>query len=256
MLDQVASIEDLACDPTPMSPVQVVEHLDCAIADLMADIEQSGMWLNLIDPATSDAFVRDALKEIHLEIVMYQPEAIEGAVRSIAQFPRTMPVAWWDEMLHHQVEEFDHGEMALRDYKAFGGDEGFARRRFQSPSAFAVAAVWNHFANKRDPWMYLGAVYLFDALTPIITQRAGAALASRKLSANGLEFITHHATADIEHAEQIKNLIIEVLGRYPEKKASLIYGFEYFRHVYPLPCWNAAMKRARMMAQPVMQVAE
>ena len=248
--------EDLAVDPTVLSPDGVVDHLDRGISDLMKEIEASPLWQTITDPATSDLFVREVLKEIYLEIFLYQPDAIEGAVRAIAQFPRQMPVAYWDEMLHHQVEEFDHGEMALRDYKGFGGDEAFARTRFQSPSSFAIAAVWNHFAHKRDPFMYLGAVYLFDGLTPIVTQRAGAALSGRKLPSNGLEFITHHATADIEHADQIKKLIIDVLASYPNRKCSVVYGFEYFRHVYPLPCWNAAMKRASMRTSPTALAAE
>jgi hypothetical protein len=248
--------EDLAVDPSALSPDGVIAHLDGGIANLMKEIEESQLWSIVTDPATSDILVREILKEIYLEIVMYQPEAIEGAVRAIAQFPRQMPVAYWDEMLHHQVEEFDHGEMALRDYKGFGGDEAFARARIQSPSSFAVAAVWNHFAHKKDPFMYLGAVYLFDGLTPIVTQRAGIALSGRKLSANGLEFITHHATADIAHADQIKKLIIDVLEKYPDKKSSVVYGFEYFRQVYPLPCWNAALKRASMSTLPTQLAAE
>lgn len=249
-------LEDLAIDPSVLPPDGVVDHLDHAINDLMEEIEASRLWTIITDPATPDALVREILKEIYLEIVMYQPDAIEGAVRAIAQFPRQMPVAYWDEMLHHQVEEFDHGEMALRDYKGFGGDEAFARARFQSPSSFAVAAVWNQFAHKRDPFMYLGAVYLFDGLTPVVTQRAAAMLSSRKLSSSGLEFITHHATADVEHADQIKQLIIDVLERYPDKKASVVYGFEHFRHVYPLPCWNAALRRASMSTHATALAAE
>ena len=257
MIDMAVSYcEDLGIDPQKQSAAAIVEHLDRRIEEVMEEIERSPVWKCIVDPAISDAAVCEILKEIYLEIVMYQPEAIEGAVRAIAQFPRQMPVAWWDEMLHHQVEEFDHGEMALRDYKGFGGDEAFARSRVQSPSAFAVAAIWNHFAHKKDPWLYLGAVYLFEALTPIVTARAGEVLGGRKLSANGLEFITHHATADIEHAGKLKLLIIDVLDTVPDKKASVLYGFEYFRQVYPLPCWSAALRRATRRTPPLAQAAE
>lgn len=225
MTRSAACREDLGYDPSSFTPPELLAALDRGVAVIMAEIEGSALWRTLTDPATPDAVVRDTLREIYLEIAMYQPSAIEGAVRAIAQFPRQMPVVWWDEMLQHQVEEFDHGEMALRDYGAFGGDIAAARARPPSPSAFAVAATWTMIAERRDPFLYLGAVYLFDALTPIVTARAAAALAGRNLPAAGLEFITHHATADIAHAEQIGRLIEGVAGRYPEGKPSIAYGF-------------------------------
>jgi hypothetical protein len=239
------TFDDLGFSTAMLAPAELVPALDQQVVAIMEEIEDSTLWRILSHPHTADALVWAALKEIHLEIALYQPLAIEGAVRAIAQFPRQMPVAWWDEMLQHQVEEFDHGEMALRDYVALGGDEAFARQRPPSPSAFAVSAIWTMIAERRDPFLYLGAVYLFDALTPIVTARAGIALAGRTLPPQGLEFITHHATADIAHAQQIGRLIEEVAGRYPDKVTSIAYGFAYFRHVYPLPAWNAALARAR-----------
>lgn len=189
------------------------------------------------------------LKEIYLEISMYQPDAIEAAMASIAQFPRAMPVALIDEMLHHQIEEFDHGEMAVRDYLAMGGSEKDVRGRPQSPSAFAVAAIWRNITHKRNPFAYLGAVYLFDALTPVVTDEVRVHLAKRIGTSEGLEYIVHHATADIEHEEQIRKLILDVASLYPEKIESIIYSFEYFAFVYPLPCWTAAMRRADRIAK-------
>lgn len=124
--------DDLGFDPTALTPAGLLAALDRQVADMMAAIERSTLWTTLTDPATPDDLVRETLKEIYLEIAMYQPTAIEGAVRAIAQFPRRMPVAWWDEMLQHQVEEFDHGEMALRDYHAFGGDAAAARARLRA----------------------------------------------------------------------------------------------------------------------------
>lgn len=231
-----------------LDPPALLHALDGQIAAIMGEVERSTLWRTLSNPATPRPLVVATLREMYLEIAMYQPLAIEGAVRAIAQFPRQMPAAWWDEMLQHQVEEFDHGEMALRDYAAMGGDEAFARARRASPSAFAVSAIWGAIADRRDPFLYLGAVYLFDALTPILTARAAEALAPHKLSGAGLEFITHHATADIAHAEQIGRLIIDVATRYPESIASIAYGFAYFRQVYPLPVWEAAFRRA--VAEP------
>lgn len=147
-------------------------------------------------------------------------------------------------MLHHQVEEFDHGEMALRDYVGMGGSEAFARARLQSPSAFAIAGIWRNITHKRDPFLYLGAVYLFDGLTPIATDIVMKMIAARGQITAGLEFVRHHATADVEHTAQIRALIVEVADRFPDRRASIAYGYEYFKHVYPLPAWEAACDRA------------
>jgi hypothetical protein len=230
------------------SPEQLADWLDTRVAAILKDVEESEVWAAIVGGSSSFDLVRAILREIYLEIAMYQPDSIEAAVASIAQFPRSMPVAWFDEMLHHQVEEFDHGEMALRDYVALGGDESAARRRPQSPSAFAVAAIWRNITHKRDPFVYLGAVYLFDALTPIVTAKAKAALQrSMKGDYTGLEFIIHHATADIEHANTIRRLIVDVATSYPDKIEAIAYGFEYFAHVYPLPVWSNALHRARRL---------
>lgn len=243
------SIEDFDFDASKSSPEGLAIWLDKRVQEVLADVEASEVWRAIVGGTMPREFVVQVLQEIYLEIVMYQPDSIEAAVASIAQMPRTMPVAWFDDMLHHQVEEFDHGEMALRDYVALGGDETYARSRMQSPSAFAVAAIWRNITHKRNPFLYLGAVYLFDALTPIVTERAKNALASAFKGGKGLEFITHHATADIEHADKIRQLIIDVAGRYPTEMSSIAYGFEYFAHIYPLPVWLVAMRRVERRAQ-------
>lgn len=146
--------------------------------------------------------------------------------------------------------------MALRDYVAYGGREEVARKRPQSPTSFAVSAVWRNFVHKREPFMYLGAIYLFEALTPIVTGRAMKILAGRGLPPTGLEFIAHHATADIEHADGMRQLIAEVAAAYPESKARMLYGFEHFAAIYPLPCWEAAKHRAASRFALRMDAAE
>ena len=85
----------------------------------------------------------------------------------------------------------------------------------QAPSL--IAAVWRNITHKRDPFAYLGAVYLFDALTPIVTDEVKAHLTKRLGSTKGLAFIVHHATADKEHEAQIRMLIRDVATLYPRK---------------------------------------
>lgn len=247
---------DLGFDAANLNGAAVVDQLDARINEILLDVEKSEVWAKVMSEGTDARLIAAIMREIHLEIFMYQSDAIEAAVAAIGQFPRTLPVALFDEMLHHQVEEFDHGEMALRDYVALGGDEKAARNRKQSPSAFAVAAIWKNIAHKRDPFVYLGAVYLFDALTPIITDRVQNQLKKRFGGSKGLEFIVHHATADVEHARQIAQLIRDVVALYPQSAESILYGFEYFAHIYPLPCWTAAMRRAERGSQPMAVAAE
>jgi hypothetical protein len=249
-------LDDLQIDPDSLSGSGLLAHLTNRIDDTLAEVHSSEPWRAVIESATPLPTVIEILKQIYLEIVMYQPDSIAAALWAIGQMPRSLPVPWIEEMLHHQAEEFDHNEMALRDYVGFGGDEAFARSRRMSPSAFAIAGVWNYIAAKRDPFVYLGAVYLFDALTPIVTEQVRHVLHQRKISASGLEFIDHHATADVEHARQISQLIRDVAELHPEARASICYGFEYFHHVYPLPAWNAAYRRAMQCRTAIAVAAE
>lgn len=219
-------------------------HLERRVEATLREVEAAECWQLVTNPATAPALVRNILREVYLEITMYQPDAIEAAIASIGQMPRDMPAAWVAEMLNHQAEEFDHGEMALRDYLGLGGDETYARSRRQSPSAFAVAAIWRNITHKRDPFVYLGAVYLFDGLTPIVTERVMGLLGKREQMAKGLEFITHHAVADKEHTASIRQLIVDVAERYPASRGAIAAGYEYFNHVYPIACWEAAKRRA------------
>jgi len=250
------ALQDIGVDLHELTPDRLVHWLQARIRELLVDVKASEVWLRVTSNRAPPSEIIGILKQIYLEISMYQPDAIEAAIASIAQLPRTMPVALIDEMLHHQVEEFDHGEMAIRDYVAMGGSEVDVRGRTQSPSAFAIAAIWRNIPHKRDPFAYLGAVYLFDALTPIVTDEVRVHLAKRLGTTAGLEFIVHHATADKEHEEQIRKLIFDVATLYPEKIESIIYGFEYFAFVYPLPCWTAAMRRADRIAKAAAGTSE
>lgn len=242
--DDFGAVADIGFDPANADGEALARHLERRVGQILDEVIESPIGQAVFAENPDPAAVRAILREVYLEIVMYQPDSIEAAVASIAQMPRTLPVSLFEEMLHHQVEEFDHGEMALRSYVGMGGDEEAARRRTQSPSAFAVSATWRNITHKRDPFLYLGAVYLFDGLTPLITQLVVKSVGRETEVAPGMEFISHHATADIEHTAQIRELIVKVAGLYPEARASIAYGFEYFAHVYPLPVWEAARRRA------------
>ncbi len=186
------------------------------------------------------------MRELYLEITSYQPYVIEAAIAAIGQMPRSMPVRMVKAMLRHQAEELDHGEMAMRDYVAVGGDESYARNVHRiSPQSYAVAAVWRLIARNRDPFAYLGALYPFEGLTPIVSEMAKQALRKNGFPESTLEFVEFHSTEDPKHTLLIKALIKETATRYPDSEASIKEGLEYFLAIYPLPVWQTAFERAK-----------
>lgn len=238
---------------TKNNPSSIITYLDGRIADIIQDIERSALWKALTAPKATPDFIRAVMREVYLEIVSYQPHVIEAAIASIGQMPRSMPMRMVKAMLRHQAEEFDHGEMALRDYVALGGSEEYARSLQISNESFAVSAVWWMITKLRDPFEYLGALYPFEGLTPIISARVKEILARKSYPGNALEYIEFHSTEDIKHANLIKALIEETVERYPHAEQSIKAGLERFLSVYPLPVWNAAYQRA--IAKPVRPAA-
>lgn len=234
----------LGFDPSQISGREVVAYLDQRIADVIRETENSELWQKLTSPDTPRELVAEIMKEIYLEITMYQPDAIEAAIAVIGQMPRTIPPELIEEMLHHQAEEFDHGEMAMRDYVALGGVEQAARNRPMSPTAFNVAACWWMLQQKRDPFAYLGALYPFEGLTPIITGKIKSHLRDKGMADRSLEFVEYHSTADLEHTRIVKDLIEQIANDFPESRTRICHGINYFLQVYPLPGWTAAYHRA------------
>lgn len=227
-------------------PEGIIAYLDGRIADVIRSVEATPLWKDLTHPKTKPEFIQRLMREVYLEIASYQPHVIEAAIASIGQMPRSMPVRMIKAMLRHQAEEFDHGEMAIRDYVALGGSEDFVRNDLRiSDASFAVSAVWWMITKLRDPFAYLGALYPFEGLTPIISARVKAILAGKRYPDNALEYIEFHSTEDIKHANLIKALIEETVQRYPEAERSIKEGINRFLAVYPIPVWNAAYERAK-----------
>lgn len=250
--------EDSHAVPARLQGEDLIAWLDARIAALLGEIESTEFWRTITSPATDPRLLREMMKEVYLEIFSYQPHAIEGAITAIAQMPRSMPVRMVKAMLRHQAEEFDHGEMALRDYVALGGDEAYARNEHRtSPAAYAVASLWRMIAGQREPFTYLGALYPFEGLTPIVSERVKAVLLQRGFPATALEFVEFHSTEDPKHTELVKHLIQETVTRYPEAERSIKEGLDRFLAIYPLPVWQTAYDRARtnLQSQPVQRLA-
>ena len=226
-----------------------VHYLRDGIATLLQQLERQEFWRVMTSPDTDPRLVREVMKEVYLEIQWYQPDVIEATIAIIGQLPRSVEAKRVRTMLIHQAEEWDHGEMAVRDYVNLGGTETEARNSRMSVTAFATAAFWRFLAHKRDPFAYLGALYLFEGLTPIVTGRVKGNLSNRGIPESALEYIEFHSTEDLKHTKIVDHLIAEVVSGFPEAAESVLYGFDCFKHVYPLPGWSAAFARGRMLYQ-------
>jgi hypothetical protein len=219
--------------------------LDARMQTVLRDVESREFWQVATSPQTDLRLVRLIMREVYLEIYSYQAHAIEGALAAIARFPRSVPVRMIKSMLRHQAEEFDHGEMALRDYVQLGGNEDYARHQHRISSAsFAAASIWRMIGDYADPFSYLGALYPFEGLTPIVSDRIKAALVPRNFPVSALEFVEFHSTEDPKHTELIRHLIQETATRFPEADAAIRDGIERFLAVYPVPIWETAYRRA------------
>jgi len=229
---------------TAAEATETLNYLKDGIGQLMATVVREPFWAFLTSSGTPPSQVRAGMRELYAEIAAYQPDVIEATIAVIGQFPRSLSAKRIRAMLVHQAEEWDHGEMAVRDYVGLGFDEHRARES-QTPTAFATAACWRMFAHKRMPFAYLGGLYLFEGLTPIVTGLIKPHLTQRRLGNASLEYIEFHSTEDLRHAKVVDALIRDVLAQFPEKASEVRFGFEAFRQVYPLPGWRAAFERAQ-----------
>lgn len=240
----------MTMDPSQTSGA-VLAYLKAGVEALVAEIQQEPGWQMLTDAATPAPAVRAMMKEIYAEIAAYQPDVIEATIAAIGQFPRSLNPKHVRAMLVHQAEEWDHGEMAARDYVGLGGrelapprDGDDVRSGRMTPTSFATAAFWRMLAHKRMPFAYLGAIYLFEGLTPLITGAIKEPLRQQGFRETSLEYIEFHSTEDIRHAKLIDAMIRGVVEQYPQRADDVRFGFDAFRHVYPLPGWRAAVARA------------
>ncbi|HEX6324883.1 MAG TPA: iron-containing redox enzyme family protein [Vicinamibacterales bacterium] len=231
-------------DPS-QTAAHVIEYLQRGVESLVADIQREPAWRMLTSPGTPAADVRAVMKEIYAEIAAYQPDVIEATIAVIGQFPRSLNPKQVRAMLVHQAEEWDHGEMAARDFVGLGGRELDVRSGRMTPTSFATAAFWRMLAHKRMPFAYLGAIYLFEGLTPLVTGIIKGHLKGHGFRDTALEYIEFHSTEDIRHAKVIDAMIRGVVTQYPQRVDEVKFGFDAFRQVYPLPGWRAAAERAQ-----------
>lgn len=227
-----------------MSSNEFVQRLDDRIQQAVEMIEQTELWRTLMDPNTAPQTMQSIMKEMYLEIAGYQSDLIEAMMSIVGQMPRSIPAKKIRSMLIHLAEEFDHGEMAIRDYVALGGDEVYARTRRRSPAAFAHAGVWWMLARQREPLAYLGPLYFFEGLTPMLAERVLRVFAERGLMKDAAKFVEFHAEADIRHQNLLRKLVMDMVDLFPNAAEEMEYALDCLMAVYPVPVWDEVFRRA------------
>jgi hypothetical protein len=217
--------------------------LQSKVQRLLQQVLASPEWLSVTDPGADARYVSAVLKHVLLEIFSYGPHVTEATFTAIGRFPKDRPDLM-KPMILHDIEEADHGEMALRDFVRLGGDEAWARARRITPESFAMAATVRLLAQSENPFAYLGYMYPFEALTPVFTERMQKVMAGLKFPGETRHFIDFHAKEDIAHAKALRAFVERVVADYPEAAEAIEYAFDCFAAVYPLPIWRAAINRA------------
>jgi hypothetical protein len=225
--------------PSPTLATRLHEKL----LDHLRKVEQSELYRVATAPETDAQTVATIIKYILLEVFSYGPHVTEATFTAIGRFPKNRPDLM-KPMIIHDLSEVDHGEMALRDYIKLGGDEAFARSRRITPESFCMSATCRLLATAEEPWAYLGYMYLFESLTPILTERAQLILAAKRFPGDAKHFIDFHAKEDIGHSIQLAEFVDRVVNEYSSAEAAIEYGFDCFAAAYPLPIWNAALRHA------------
>jgi hypothetical protein len=221
----------------------LIKILDARIDDVYREIQEQPFWKALHDKSNSNEVLQAIFREVFLSVYWYQKQTTEAGFHMIGRLPgdeeRLLKL-----LMLHKIEEAGHNGWAFRDYQLLGGSVEYANSTPMNPACYAVTGVWWRMAVTENPYAYLGAEYLFEYLTMIVSQALVPMFKDRGFKASGLKFIIDHATEDEKHAILIRNLICEVVTRYPETEAAMIRCFDYFRQVYPLPVWTEAYHRA------------
>lgn len=224
----------------------IVSELNDRIDQIVHEFQMSPLGRLIKEPTASRSLIAATIREIYWEIHCYQPATTRAGfalIGSMAPRDRKLMKA----LLLHKWEEVEHRTWALDGYVALGGDPTrIGRERdFCSPGAFAVAAVWERLASTVHPIAYLGAEYLFEDLTARLTKIATASLAHQGFATAGMRFIVDHASEDERHSAMLQKLLREVEESRPETSQQILFAFECFRQVYPMPLWCASYQRAQ-----------
>ncbi|WP_439605037.1 iron-containing redox enzyme family protein [Shinella sp.] len=221
--------------------IRTFENLDQRVTAVFSDVMKWRGWQMINDPTTPREHIIGLVREIFRSVCWYQSHTTEAGFHMFGRLPKN-EVRLIQQICSHKAEEAEHGIWAREDFGKLGGANSSLPPA--SPATFAVAAVWWRMAEIEEPLGYLGAEYLFEQLTALVTQAALPIIEGRDLPRDGMRFVIEHATEDVKHATFFKHLILDVVTRYPTSDQAMFRCFDYFHHVYPLPVWDEAYERA------------
>lgn len=228
----------------PRTPEQFADHIDRKIEDLFRGVQESPIYRLVERPDTDPRLVVSLIKWYLLEVFSFGPHVSEATFTAIGRFPKNRPDLM-KPLIQHDLEEVDHGEMALADFIRLGGDEHFARTRRISPASFALGATCRMLAERENPFTYLGYMYLLEELAEVMLGRSMKLLVAKGFPAQGSEFLNFHAKADVGHSNQLRRVMIQMVSDYSDAAEAIEYGFDCFASVFPMPIWETALRHAR-----------
>lgn len=240
------ALADIPAGSAPFSQraEDFVSLLDQKVLDLLHQVEESEVYQLVAAKETDPRLVALIVQYILLEVFSYGPHVTEATFTAIGRFPKSRPDLM-KPLILHDLSEVDHGEMALVDFIKLGGDEAWARSRKISPPSLAMAATCRMLGERENPFAFLGYMYPFETLTPTLTERAQSFLAQHGFPIEAQVFIDTHAEEDIGHANLLALMVKRVVEDYPEAEQEILYGFDCFVQVYPLPIWEHSVALAK-----------
>lgn len=229
-------------NPPNANATEVIAALKSGLDVLVAELESAPFYQAITSPNADSRLVNDTFKHVFLSIYLYQPHVTEATFTAVGRMPKQSEQLIKD-MILQQVEEVEHADMALRDYLRLGGDKALAEGEM-FPECAAVAAVCHFLGEHCPPASYLGFMFIFEALTPIMATRAQTLMDRAEYKQEAREFIDLHATEDIRHTDMLIGVIEDLLKIDPSVDKAILFGFNVFKNVYPIPVWAAAHARA------------
>ncbi|HET7536851.1 MAG TPA: iron-containing redox enzyme family protein [Candidatus Didemnitutus sp.] len=232
----------MSIDSSKSRSSNIGQLLQAELDQLVAEIQATEFFRTLTAPNADPQVIASTLKYVYLSIHHYQPHVTEATFTAVGRMPKHSE-RQIKNMIRQQVEEVEHADMALRDYTRLGGDPAFAAGPMP-PECAAVAAMC-HFLGEHCPAAcYLGFMYIFEALTPIMARQAQQVMQASNYKPEAREFVDLHATEDIRHTDMILAVIQQLLRIQPEAFEQIIFGFRAFKAVYPIPVWTRAYEHA------------
>jgi hypothetical protein len=224
---------------------ELLEQLNRRLERDVVRFRESHVWRVLSSAASSTQLLSAVLRELYWEIHCYQPFTTKAGFAMIGGAD-VVDRKRMRTMLLHKWEEVEHRQWALDCYLALGGDPRRGAALPMSAQSFAVCAVWERMSARCGALSYVGAEYLFEALTARLTPIVADVLAKRGFGGEALQFITEHAVEDQKHQQLFAKLIVEIGNAHPEGSAEILYCYDCFNAVYPMPVWEACVARAEV----------